>query len=460
MKPFVPPYPRPGEQPRSRWARLLSARRNSLRIFTERHYSKRSIRAAFLGRRILFVNEPAGVRRILVDQWQKFPKGSVLTRMLAPAIGNGVLISNGEMWKRQRRMIDPAFDQRSLEDLFPLMAAAVDAMLERFQHLDPSAPIEADEEMTRATADIICRALCSVPLDDRDGARLFDAFTRYQNGSVQFAVMQAFRVPSLLAPAGWRVRRAGRDIRAMVGSLARERYDAFHRGEADPHKDLLAALIAARDPETGVSFSFEELVEHMIVLFIAGHETTASTLAWALHTIANCPHVQERLYAEVMQATKGRPVEFADIKRFKLTRDVLRETLRLYPPIGFIMRDATETGSIAGREVCPGQTVVASPWLMQRHRKHWERPDEFDPDRFNTESAKASLKIAYLPFGLGPRTCMGAGFAMQEGALLLASLVQRYRILPVPEHVPETASRLTIRSANGIKVRLENRERG
>jgi cytochrome P450 len=138
-------------------------------------------------------------------------------------------------------------------------------------------------------------------------------------------------------------------------------------------------------------------------------------------------------------------------------RDVLRETLRLYPPVGFFVRDSESATTICGQAIRRGQMVAVSPWIVHRHRQLWERPHEFDPDRFKTDSAKASLKRAYMPFGLGPRACMGAGFAMQEGALIIAALVSRYRFAPVPEHQPETAGRLTIRSRNGILVRMERR---
>ena len=153
-----------------------------------------------------------------------------------------------------------------------------------------------------------------------------------------------------------------------------------------------------------------------------------------------------------------RPLQHGDVRKLKLTRDVFRETLRLYPPIAYLLREATEPAEFRGRPVCPGANVVVSPWLMQRHRELWERCDEFDPDRFATDSAKASLKKAYLPFSLGPRGCPGASFALQETALIIATLVGRYRLLPVPGHTPEPAARLTVRSRNGVKLRLEPRQ--
>jgi cytochrome P450 len=244
----------------------------------------------------------------------------------------------------------------------------------------------------------------------------------------------------------------------MVEGLARERYEADRGGTPDQGHDILGSLITARDPETGAAFSFDELVDHLIVLFIAGHETTASVLSWAFYSLAHCPEVQERVAREVAGAAGKGGLQYEDIRKLKLARDVFREALRLYPPVAYIIREATEPAEFRGKPVHPGATVVVSPWLMQRHSELWERPDEFDPDRFATESAKASLKKAYLPFSLGPRGCPGASFAMQEAMLVMATLVSRYRLLPVPGHTPEPASRLTVRSRNGIRLRIEPRQ--
>ena len=457
MSPFVPPRPEPHQGTLSLLARVLFARRDNLGFLRERNYSMKMASYRVPGLELFVVNEPGLARSILVEQWERFPKAGVLRKALHPAIGSGVLGSVGEEWKRQRRMIDPALDQRGVEELFPLMQAAGDAMLERFAALPPGTALDIDVEMTHVTADAICRAICSVPFDRDEAARLFDAFTRYQAAALPFGLMRLLRLPPLLTPAGWRVRRATIDVRRLVERLARQRYEADQRGEPDEGHDILGSLIAARDPETGARFSFEELVDHLIVLFIAGHETTAGSLSWAFYCLAHCPEIQERVAREVAETAGVRPLQYGDVRKLKLTRDVFREALRLYPPIAYLVREATEAGELRGKLVRPGATVVVSPWLMQRHRDLWARPDEFDPDRFASNSAKTSLKKAYLPFSLGPRGCPGASFAMQEATLIIATLIGRYRLLPVAGHTPEPASRLTVRSRNGIKLRLEPR---
>jgi cytochrome P450 len=458
MSPFVPPRPKPRKASLSLLARVLLGRRDTLGFLRERNYSMKMASYRAPGVRLFVVNEPGLARSILIDQWERFPKSNVLRKMLKPVIGRGVLGTVGEEWKRQRRMIDPALDQRGLEELFPLMQAAADAMMDRLARHPTGTAIDFDAEMTHVTGDAICRAIFSVPFDRQDAALMFDAFNRYQAAALPFNLISLLRLPPLLTPTGWRMRRATADLRRLVERLTRARYDSDRSGKPDEGRDILGSLITARDPETGAQFGFDELVDHLIVLFIAGHETTASALCWAFYCLAQCPEVQERVAREVAETARTGRLQHGDVRKLKLTRDVFRETLRLYPPIAYLLREATEPAEFRGRPVCPGANVVVSPWLMQRHRDLWERCEEFDPDRFATDSAKASLKKAYLPFSLGPRGCPGASFALQETALIIATLVGRYRLLPVPGHTPEPAARLTVRSRNGVKLRLEPRQ--
>jgi cytochrome P450 len=265
-------------------------------------------------------------------------------------------------------------------------------------------------------------------------------------------MLQMLPLPRILLPGYGAARRAAAQIRNLLGRFVRPRFEAARRCEADPRNDILAALLRARDPETGYVFGFEDLLDQICVLFLAGHETSASALAWALYLIANCPHLQERLHAEAVAVMGGGPARFAHIRQLKFARDVFRETLRLYPPVSFMLRDAGEATTMRDKAICPADPLFVSPWLIHRHRGQWERPDVFDPDRFASDSAKASLKTSYLPFSLGPRVCLGANFAMQEAILTLASMALTFRFDPVAGHVPRPVSRLTVRSANGIRL--------
>ncbi len=457
MSPFIPPYPKPHAGALSLLAKFRSARRNVLSLLQERHYRMKMARFRVPGFDLFVLNDPTLVRRVLVDEAEQFPKGKLLLRTLDPVIHNSVFTSNGDEWRRQRRMIDPAFDERGLEELFPLMWDAVQAMLDRLAKLPPGAEIDANMEMAHVTADIICRTICSVPFEREGVAEMFEAFGRYQDAAPTFGLWRAFGVPEALIPISRRIKQAGKDVRRLVESFIRERYDAYHRGERGGPRDVLNALLEARDPATGEPFSFDELVRHLLVIFIAGHETTASTLAWAIYMLACRPDVQERVHAEAVEAMGDRAPVHADMRKLKLARDVMREALRLYPPVGFYIREATKEGEFRGKPVCPGANVVVSSWTIQRHREMWERPDEFDPDRFQTPSAKASLKCAYLPFSKGPRVCLGANFAMQESTLVIASLARSFRMKAVEGDKPEPVARLTIRSPKPIRLTIEPR---
>jgi cytochrome P450 len=227
-----------------------------------------------------------------------------------------------------------------------------------------------------------------------------------------------------------------------------------------------------RDEATGEGFGFDELVDQVAMLFLAGHETSASALSWALHLLAHDPQVQERLHEEACRVLPALDTEGANaIKDLTLARDVFRETLRLFPPVGFLARQSAQACPMRDKTIPAGGSVVVSPWLIQRHRDLWARPDEFDPDRYSRDqpsmaepldepAARESLRQAYLPFGMGPRICIGAAFALQEAALILALVARHVRVEPVPGETPEPVGRLTIRAENGIRLKIFPREAG
>jgi cytochrome P450 len=243
---------------------------------------------------------------------------------------------------------------------------------------------------------------------------------------------------------------------------------------ADPEAaadDLLGALQAARDPETGEGFSRDALVDQVCFLFLAGHETSASALGMAVYLLGRFPQVQQRLRAEVLQVlgsragAPDRPLGFEELRQLSYGAAVFNETLRLYPPVSFFIRESQADTELAGSR-CPMRSLVTlSPWVIQRHEQHWSEPNAFRPERFLTDTPgdgsnaddRRWTRDAFLPYGLGPRKCPGAAFAQQEALLVLAELVRRFDVLPDPDHQPELVARLTLRSRNGIRVRLVRR---
>lgn len=452
---FVPPYPCPHKSKSSFLLRFVRGWRSWLDVLFERSYRMKMGHYRQPGLDVYMVNEPSLVRRILAEEPRKYPKHRLMHRMLEPLLGSSIFTTNGEVWERQRRLMDQAFEQARLRRVFPLMQEAVEAMEERLDTVADGQVYAVDGEMTHVTADIIFRTILTAPLSEREAKEIFEAFIEFQHHAQRAMVLGMYRLPAWFARRA-SVRCASR-IREVLAAVIKRRYDERERGGGDEYHDILAALMEAVDPVQGDSFNYEEMVDQICMLFLAGHETSASALAWAMYLLSRSPELQQDMLAEIESVAGGRALAFADIKKLRNTWNLFRETLRLYPPVGFFVREAAEAHCLRDKQIEPGSPVLVSPWLIHRHREHWERPDEFDPCRFETEAGQASARKAYLPFSLGERVCIGAAFATQEAILILACLVRRYEILPVPEHVPETVGRVTIRSDNGIKVRLKRR---
>ncbi|HEV8691479.1 MAG TPA: cytochrome P450, partial [Ideonella sp.] len=425
---------------------------------------------------LYMVNEPALVRRVMVDEAAAFPKHEMLGDALRPLLGDSIFTTNGEVWRRQRALMDPSFEAARIRHVFSRMRDAAQAMAARLRKVCDGAEHDIEVELTHVAADIILRTILSQPLDSAGAHQVFEAFERYQALAPRL-MMPAFFGLRWLRP-WWQVRRSRRaavEIRTLLAALICPRFEAARtrRDDADAEGDILATLLRVRDPATGEGFGFDELVDQVAMLFLAGHETSASALSWALHLLAHAPDVQQRLHLEAVTHFEPANEDPSALKDLVLARNIFREALRLFPPVGFLARQSSEACTMRDKRVAAGASVVVSPWLIHRHRALWARPDEFDPDRYDESTAPAgttppdealpareSLRRAYLPFGMGPRVCIGAAFAQQEAALILATLAREFRFEPVPGHVPEPVGRLTIRAENGIRLRVFQRRGG
>lgn len=456
---FKPPMPPTVDRKPVFLRLLLGVNQSYIANFIETSYRMKMGHYWVPGRDIYMPNLPELAKTILITEADHFPKGDMLSNMLKMLLGNGVFVSNGEEWKQQRRLIDPAFVLARLERVFPLMSAACDDMFTRLDRHADGAELWVDQEMTHVTADVMFRTMFSAGLSQDGAAKLFDAFTRFQKSAFVAGFLDSTWVPSFFG-AGQRrkAKLAGQEIRSLIEPFVRERFDAVQRGERLETEDIVSYLTEAVDPQTGARFSLEELIDQTAFLFLAGHETSASALSWALYLLAMKPDAQDRVYREVREIAEQEPLRFDDIRKLKFTRNVFRETLRLYPPVGFLPRQATRKEEIRDKKIKPRDLMLICPWLIHRHRLIWDKPDVFDPDRFETDNCKHAMKNhAYMPFSMGPRICTGAGFATQEAILLLANLVRVYRFEPVEGHVPKPVGRLTIRSENGVRLTLTRR---
>ena len=393
-------------------------------------------------------NDPALVRRVLQERPDDFPKSDRIREGLAPLLGQSVFVTNGEMWKRQRRIIDPAFEGGRLKDTFPAMWAAGEAAVARMGE----GVVEVEEFASHAAADVIFRTLFSLPIEDRDATAVFHAFRAYQRTQPILNLAAFVPLPRWMPRLHKRrTVRAAAEIRRLITRMTEQRAGEIAAGTAPD--DLATKIMVTVDPVTEERFGTEEMVDQVAIFFLAGHETSASALGWALWLLAAHPDVQERVAAEVA----GLEPDFGAVARLRFTRDVFREVLRLFPPVPMMVRETTCPEDFRGRDVAPGAQVVLSPWHLGRHERIWDMPDEFDPDRWAREETKAAARDGWLPFSSGPRVCTGAGFAMVEGVLLLAQLVRAFRFEVVEGRVPVPVAHLTVRARDGVWVRVVRR---
>jgi cytochrome P450 len=447
---MIPPKPVPRPDKVSLWRYLRLFRADILSAQPARLYRAwmAEFKTPFF--RSYMCNDPALVARVLNERPDDFPKSNRIREGLNPLLGNSVFVTNGEVWKRQRRIIDPAFEGGRLRDTFPAMWAAGEAAVARM----PVGVVEVEEEMSHAAADVIFRTLFSIPIEHEVASQVFAEFRTYQRTQPILNLAAFLPLPRWFPRLHARAtRRSAAVIRGLIARLTEGRAAEIAAGTAPD--DLATKIMVTADPVTGERFETGEMIDQVAIFFLAGHETSASALGWALYLLAMFPEVQERVAAEA--AGLGDVPDFSVVSRLKFTRDVFREVLRLYPPVPMMVRENTCPEDMRGRAVKPGAQIVLSPWHLQRHERIWANPDAFDPDRWQREENKTCVRDAYMPFSSGPRVCTGAGFAMVEGVLLLAMLARRFRFDQVEGRVPVPVAHLTVRAKDGIWLRIARR---
>ena len=405
-------------------------------------YSRRST--------VLF-NEPSAVREIMRDAEGVFPKSDLMVSALEHLIGDSIFVTDGERWKRQRAMIDPAFSHMRISHAFGAMKAAVDDHLLTLEEKAASGEaFSLDLAMSHLTADIICRSVFSTPLQTGVAEDVFEDFTLFERSAVQVDVLRLIFKPAWSdIPQPPEVLVACERIRRHLGTLVDS-----HLDNPTAFDDIASSVIAARDEKTGEPFSREELIDQLGVFFLAGHETTASALTWAFYMLADQPHWLARLREEIATVVGDASMSFEHTRQLPLTKAFFKETLRLYPPITFMPRVAMREATVGGRRLRKGALVMIAPWTLQRHSKWWPDPHAFKPERFLPEQEAALVQGAYIPFGQGPHTCVGAGFAQTESVLILAEFVRRFDWLLEPGQTVRPAARMTTRPADQVMLHV------
>jgi cytochrome P450 len=407
-------------------------------------------------RGIVLVNAPELVTQVLNDAEEVFPKSDLFVGALEGLVGNSIFVSHGDTWRRQRRMVDPAFSHMRIHRAFDSMTAAVsDYERDLAAHAAQGAPFSLSAAMTHLTADVITRTIFSRSLAFQTSRDVFETFALFERSVANTDLRQLLLgkpFAHIVQPP--HVQAACQTIRDHIGAML----DPRMVSGAPVEDDIVGACIEARDPETGARFSREELIDQIGVFFLAGHETTASALTWAFFILSQQPAIVARMRAEIETVAGDGPITLEHTKRLSLVRNVFRETLRLYPPISFIPRVALKHTRIGDRAIRKGTMVMISPWTIHRNTSLWRDADRFDPDRFSPERERDVPAGAYIPFGFGPRICVGAAFSTIESTLILARFIRRFDFETLAAESVRPFARLTARPAEEVMIRVRDRQ--
>ena len=406
-------------------------------------YTQPLVTTRFLGQRTTYVCDPGHIRSLMVDQAEALEREPFMLRALAPALGAGVLTADGAHWRRQRRTAIPMFRPDRVRSFVPAMARAAAATRARWRDADP-AGAERDilREMMRTAFDVIVATMVSGDphLEVEPFGAAMDAYLGQTSWKI---ALEMLRAPSWVPHPGAR------------GEVART--IARRRARGEPGSDLLGLLLQARDPETGAPLPEASLVDNLLTFVSAGHETTALALAWTFRVLAEHPEVERRVVAEMARLGDDLAADPEAADRLPYTRQVLLEVMRLYPPAPLIVRRTRAPVRLGDTAVPAGQSVHVPVYALHRHALLWDRPEAFDPDRFAPERAAARDRYAYLPFGAGPRVCIGMSLALTECLVILATLLPAFRLRPVTAEMPAAQFRVTLRPKGGLTMRVAPR---
>jgi cytochrome P450 len=420
-RPLVPPSPPRAPDSMTAIGRMVAMRESAIGTWGQRAYEEDIIKGRFFGRSSFILNTPDAIRHVLVDNYENYARTPAAIRVLRPVLGEGLLIAEGRAWKHQRRTLAPAFTPRAVMPLVPHMVAVTNETIAKLA-AKCGEPVDLREAMQRMTLEIAGRTMFSFGMD-RHGPTLRNFVMEYGARLARPHFLDLLLPLSWPTPQDFSRARFRKRWTQFIGQLMAERR-AAGKNEGAPPRDLFDLMGAARDPETGEAFTDGQLGDQIATMILAGHETTATALFWSLYLLALDPATQDQLAAEVEDAgANGAP----DTERLKLTRAVVDETMRLYPPAFLIARAAVAPDTIAGLPVRKRDVVLIAPWLLHRHEKLWRDPNAFIPARFLPPTPPPD-RFAYLPFGVGARVCIGAHFALVEATLALAKIIGAFRV--------------------------------
>jgi cytochrome P450 len=454
---YSPPAPKPQARPLGPIGLIRTLKRNPLECWATQHFEQPVVCGGLPFGHVLLVHEPRSIRRVLLDNAANYRKDRFQRRVLSAGLNEGLLSAEGEQWRIQRKVVAPIFARRKVQEFASAMAAAADALTARWTSLGDGASIEVGAEMARVTLDVLERTIFSDGFGS--GAEVIRiAMAAYFNTIGKLSPLDVLGVPEFVPRLNRiRIRSTLHFFESEIERvIAARRRTLAERPDTAPN-DLLTHLLQASNSETE-RITEAELRSNILTFIAAGHETTANTLSWAIFLLSQSPEWRQRVEAEVDREMTDCAAGLSD--RLVETRAVVEEAIRLYPPIAAISRVALDDDELGGEHVRPGSLIVISPYVLHRHHLLWERPGVFDPSRFLGIDRSRIDRFAYLPFGVGPRKCIGSTFALQEATLVLATIVKNFSFELSPGHAVWPTLRVTLRPANGLPMTIRKRATG
>ena len=452
VAPLYAPRVAPLDGPVGNLSFFATLLRNPLRIIPASVYEEGIVFAGRAGRAVCWITEPSLIKTVLLDRHDAFRRTPITQRILGPLLGKGVLTADGPDWKWQRQTAAPVFRHHDLLGFVATMAEAAERLLVQWREGASGAVRDVDRDMTLVTFDVISHTL--LPGGDEHVKPLIGrANVDYQKPLGWQMAYANFGLPSWMPhPGKLKMYFAQRWLRSAVAALVAER-----RARPIVTDDLLQRLANAKNPETGAQMPDELLIDNLLTFFLAGHETTAKALTWTLYLLARAPDWGSRILEEVRKVAGDDLVRPEHIDKLVITTQVLKESMRLYPPAPIMSRQATTDTELADVPIRAGTQIIIPIYAIQRHRRRWPNPDHFDPTRFAPENEAKIPRYHYMPFGAGPRICIGMAFSLIEGVAILATLVRAATFATTSDHEPEAVSRVTLRPAGGMPLLVQMR---
>ena len=453
---YCPPAPRPPQSRLGFVELLIRLRRNPLECWSAEFFQNSIAKLRLPFTDVFLVHHPKAIKRVLMDNSRNYPKDKIQRRILSSGLSDGLLSVEGERWEAQRRALAPLFARRTVSSFTSAMLTAANELVAKWVGLGHDATVDVAAEMTLVTLRVLTLTIFSDGIGcDFDEFRT--AMDAYFGVVGRIGMLDLLGVPkSVPRPGHGRLRRTLTYFEDVIDKIIQMRCEKLAAsGDDDSPNDLLTLLLRSLDPSTGRQLSMTEVRSNILTFLSAGHETTANTLTWSIFLLSKSPEWRLRVLEEAERELRCPTDDLAD--RLVVTKAVIEEALRLYPPIAALSRTAVEADLLGDVVVKPRSLIVIAPYVLHRHRDLWNRPDVFDPSRFLPEARIGIPRFAYLPFGAGPRTCIGSSFALQEAAIVLAVLTRSFDLRLSPNADVWPLQRLTLRPANGLPMEVSQR---